>query len=707
VALVINTNIASINTQRYLSQTQNSLATAEQRLSSGLRINSARDDAAGLAIATRLSAQVSGDNVAIRNSNDGVSLAQTAEGALQQITTNLQTIRNLAVQSANASNSASDRAALQTQASSLIQEIDRVAKSVAFNGVNLLDGSFSGKQFQVGANAGETVNVANIASARTAKLGSSNTAAITAAQNNSTALSDGDLLINGINVGASVASADTASTASASGSAIAKAAAINAKSTQTGVTATVNDTQVGGTAITAGVAAGSVTINGVSITINTTASGATTRASVVSAINAYSAQTGVTAVDSGADTNGVKLVAADGRNVALSFTTVTAANTGLATAGTYAGSYTLNSSNPITLSSNVTGTISNSGLQAGTYQAQTAYVASKQGAAGAGTAIAAGDFAINGVLVGASLALSDNASYNSAANSAIAKSAAINSLSTKTGVTATANPNVATGSAITAAATSGILYINGVATGTISTTSSAADSRKAVVDAINAISGQTGVTALNTNSDTAGVQLVAADGRNITVTQNTAGTLTAASSGLNAAFITAQAGASATAGEKNAGTIIGTVSLSSTTSFTIDAGTTSATADVSSRLTASLGIDLGTYGVGKSGQSLDTVDLSTVDGSNKALTAIDNALASVSASSSQLGAIENRFQSVVANLQTTAENQSQALSRIQDADFAAETANYTRSNVLQQAATSILSQANSNPQQVLTLLQRL
>ena len=153
MALVINTNVMSLNAQRNLSTSANQLATSLQRLSSGLRINSAKDDAAGLAISERLSSQISGLTVAARNANDGISLAQTAEGDLAQIGNNLQRMRELAVQSANASNCSSDRDALNAEVQQLSQEIDRVAQASSFNGVKLLDGSFQAQVFQVGANA--------------------------------------------------------------------------------------------------------------------------------------------------------------------------------------------------------------------------------------------------------------------------------------------------------------------------------------------------------------------------------------------------------------------------------------------------------------------------------------------------------------------------------------------------------------------------
>ncbi|HEY9202245.1 MAG TPA: flagellin [Gammaproteobacteria bacterium] len=201
MAQVINTNVASLNAQRNLNTSQGNLQTSLQRLSSGLRINSAKDDAAGLAISERFTTQIRGLSQAARNASDGISLAQTGEGDLAQVTNNLQRIRELAVQSANATNSSSDRAALQLETAELIAEIERVSSTSAFNGVKLLDGSFSSQLFQVGANAGETVSIANISSARTSDIGQ----VLTASQQGTAvtgALTAGDLLINGNDVGA-------------------------------------------------------------------------------------------------------------------------------------------------------------------------------------------------------------------------------------------------------------------------------------------------------------------------------------------------------------------------------------------------------------------------------------------------------------------------------------------------------------------------
>jgi flagellin len=156
---VINTNVMSLNAQRNLSTSGGSLATALQRLSSGLRINSAKDDAAGLAISERMTAQIRGLSQAARNANDGVSLAQTAEGALSQSGALLQRMRELSIQSANSTNSASDRAALQAEVNQIKDELNRVASTTTFNGLKILDGTFQNQKFQVGANANETIGV--------------------------------------------------------------------------------------------------------------------------------------------------------------------------------------------------------------------------------------------------------------------------------------------------------------------------------------------------------------------------------------------------------------------------------------------------------------------------------------------------------------------------------------------------------------------
>ena len=195
MALAINTNIASLNAQRNLGKTQGALTKSLERLSSGLRINSAKDDAAGFAIANRMTAQIRGLNQAARNANDGISLAQTAEGALQETTNILQRIRELSIQSANDSNSATDRKALQSETNQLIAELDRIAESTTFNSTKLLDGSFTSKAFHVGADAGQTISV-SVAGATTEILGTNrvetnNTVGIAAAESARQTITDG------------------------------------------------------------------------------------------------------------------------------------------------------------------------------------------------------------------------------------------------------------------------------------------------------------------------------------------------------------------------------------------------------------------------------------------------------------------------------------------------------------------------------------
>jgi flagellin len=301
MASVINTNISSLNAQRNLTSSQDALATSLQRLSSGLRINSAKDDAAGLAISERMTTQIRGLNQAMRNANDGVSLAQTAEGSLGAIAGSLQRIRELAVQSANATNSASDRAALDVEAQQLKDEIDRVATQTNFNGVNLLDGSFASQQFQVGANVNETITVATIADAQSANLGTTTSAAVTgAAATAFTAVTAGHLTIEdagavAINVGAIAADA----------SAIERAAglreAINAVADQTGVYAT-NDTATTITltsthAITIAHAGATSTAATTGLTAAATATATTTGFSTLDITTVAGANTAITTMD--------------------------------------------------------------------------------------------------------------------------------------------------------------------------------------------------------------------------------------------------------------------------------------------------------------------------------------------------------------------------------------------------------------------------
>lgn len=246
MALTVNTNISSLTAQRNLTNSQNTLSTSLERLSTGLRINSAKDDAAGLAISERFTAQIRGLNQGVRNANDGISLAQTAEGALQEVTNNLQRIRELAVQASNATNTQTDRDALQTEVSALLAEINRVADKTDFNGNNLLDGTFSGAIFQVGANSSDSITIASIADTNTDAIGTLNQntsyTALAIATSGITgfasAVTAGTVTISGTDIGA------LAATTSATLRAGDFVAAVNAVSSTTNVTAVLDGSNI-------------------------------------------------------------------------------------------------------------------------------------------------------------------------------------------------------------------------------------------------------------------------------------------------------------------------------------------------------------------------------------------------------------------------------------------------------------------------------
>ncbi len=301
---VINTNMASLNAQRNLDRSQNDLRISLQRLSSGLRINSAKDDAAGLAISERFGAQVRGLNQAIRNANDGISFAQTAEGALEEVSNAIQRIRQLSVQAVNDTNSSSDREAINNEVSQLIAEVTRIAEATQFNGQNILDGSLKDLTFQVGANKGQTISV-NGVDARAGQLGAEIYEGGSYNAANLAALSG--LSLNGIAI--DVAGVTTSKEL---------VAAINEKSPATGVTAQLEATRVSLGAFTTpgGASAAVVTINGRDIAIQPGA----TAEDAVDAINTVGAQIGVTAELNGSsivlvNQNGAAIKVADADDV--------------------------------------------------------------------------------------------------------------------------------------------------------------------------------------------------------------------------------------------------------------------------------------------------------------------------------------------------------------------------------------------------------
>lgn len=713
---IINTNIASINAQRNLAASQGENQTALERLSSGLRINSAADDAAGLAISTRFSSQTRGLDVAIRNANDGVSLAQTAEGALGSMTDNLQRIRDLALQSANATNSARDRESLNEEVQQLKKEIGRVSEQTNFNGTKLLDGTFTAAFFQIGANRGETVGI-DIAGSTLDTLGAAATDGITSSPS-ANAMEAGDLVINGTAVPASSGGNDQFSVAAGEQSAIAKAAAVNEVAEQSGIKAVVNETSVNGSPVdpTADLPGESVdiTLNGVTFALPSgdglTAEGFL--AAVRENINERSGSTGVTASFDGDPQTGIQLSAEDGRNITIDFTGETANDTSGATIApedlsaafglpdtdqgggeterTFTGTYTLISEDgsPIELDSN-TGNISNAGFQVATLSGNNSGAVSN---VVGDQAMNSGDIVINDVPIAKSLASADNASPDTSgrATSAIAKAAAINESSEATGVTAKANPTHFTAGALEANdAESATFSVNGAE---VSVTFNADDSlavrQRTIVDAINNRSGQTGVEAEVLGDS---YRLIAEDGRNIELSDfnDTGGT------GTTVADMGLPTDADNPAGP-NSFVQRSSISLESAGKIEIN----TLTGD-----NESSGFEIGTYGSNESGQLMRDVDITTVEGANDALIAVDNALDQVNRQRATLGAIQNRFESTIENQQIASENLTAANSRIRDADFAAETAELSRTQVLQQAGLSILGQANAQPQQVLQLLQ--
>jgi flagellin len=493
MAQIINTNIASLNAQRNLTTSQNSLATALQRLSSGLRINSSKDDAAGLAIADRLTTQIRGLDQARRNANDGISLAQTAEGALAQTGEILQRIRELSIQSANATNSATDRKALNDEVNQLVQEVNRVANTTTFNGLKILDGTYQGQQFQVGANANETIGVS----------------------------------IQG---------------------------------------ASANDLKN----------------NTISLQSNT-------------------------------DNDGLGTVTA-------------AANT--AAAGNGVGAQTL--------------TIA--------------------GASGSSTV---------------SVAANDQASTIAAS---------INAIVGSTGVAAKATTTATIGTLSASGTVS--FQINGGGTATSISAQVTTTDLTALAAAINDVSGKTGVTA-TLSADKASVSIKQAEGKDVVIegfTNSAGGTVQVDGSA------TAATNEALTSGGNNSTRIAGQVTLNADQGFT---AVSSAGTDV---------IINGTTTTASSASLLSSVDISTVNGANSSIDIIDAALAQVNRIRASLGAIQNRFTNTISNLQTTSENLSASRSRVQDADFAAETAALTRAQILQQAGTAVLAQANAIPNNVLSLL---
>jgi len=712
---VINTNVKALVAQESMRSSNLSMSQAMERLSTGSKINSAKDDAAGLAITNRMTSQIRGMAKAIGNVNDAISMTQTAEGALGIVGDILQRMRELAVQAGSGTNSAADRSSLQLEVAQLKQQIDQIATKTNHNNIKLLDGTAQNVVIQSGVNSGDTMSV-GFGSVKTKDIGLGSRAALSSvngartADNYFDAFSAGTLLLNGVLVGESLALDDKNSpvTAAAS-SAIAKAAAINKVAEQSGVYAKANVNTVSGTLMTAAALTGTITINDVKSSSFTTGTDASlNRKMTVDAINAISGSTGVVATDTEDSETGITLKAADGRNIVIALDTLTAAATGVAAASTNVGAYSLftmdgRDINVSYADSTQPNDVENiTGLRAGTYKADqslfTTYKRTNPAAATAPTSALQGllngnSLIINGVAIGAALSTDDTFSQNStstntglgplssaSSTTAIAIASAINRKSSLTGVTASAAPNVIRGEGFTATSTtSASVYINGVTLNVNTLT------RDGVIDSFNSVSGQTGVVA---SAFGAGIELKANDGRNI----NIGSSATVASLGLTGVSI----GTAATSAL--AFTYISQVTLASDNAFEVKAGSNGV-----SNL-EKLGFRQGSFGSTDNGLKINQVDVSSISSASLAITAIDSAINTISAQQAKSGAMNNRLDSIINILAEGSKNMQSSRSRILDTDYATETTNLAKQQIISQAATAMLAQANQSSQSILSLL---
>jgi len=745
MAQVINTNIASLTAQRNLSKSQNTLSTSLQRLSSGLRINSAKDDAAGLAISNRMTSQIKGLTQAVRNSNDGISLAQTAEGALSQSGDILQRIRELSVQSANSTNSASDRKALQSEVNQLVSELDRIANTTSFNGLKLLDGSFAAQTFQVGANANQTINV-NVGAATTDRLGINKTNTDNESTGIAAATSDGKTYVtiaSDTGVGATAAAIMTAARKDQ------VLTAVNQDGEESRLTlasASIDTNAEVATALggTASYSSNSVTLdfstlaakitaadtdgsgdNGLSFTVDiggqnlsmTIAGFDMANGSLAEQVaNKLSADTDFATSKAQVTVDGDKVTITTGTASTVdssiqlnAFTTVGAEFTATGTAkfddgtltsgtnvvGVKTGAFSVNI-DPTKFTGFAAGdtlTSVSSSIDAGDGSlfstAGTVNAAFSKGLtdATAGNNVAAQTLTINGQTV-STIDIAKDASAKDIA-------AAVNAVANSTGVEATARTEATLGNVSTAGVIS--FNLNGQ---DVSANISDVSDLTNLADAINSQTSKTGVVAkLNVLKD--GIELIADDGSDISIQSfnNSATTDTQATT----MTVQGSTGLAVQLKDSNSTTDVDSTVVGGNVEFKSTGGYFS----VSSSIDETAGsLFSGKADELKAGEmkTVQSIDISTVEGATAALDIIDGALSQVDTIRADLGAVQNRFESTVSNLTTSTENLSAARSRIQDADFAVETSELTKAQILQQAGTAMLAQAKSLPQQVLSLL---
>ncbi len=684
--LTVNTNVTSLGAQRTLNNSTSSLSSSLQRLSSGLRINSAKDDAAGLSIASRMTAQIRGVGQAIRNANDGISVAQTAEGGLTQVGDMLQRMRELAVQSANGSNSAGDRKTIQNEISQLYEEIDRISGATEFNGQKLFSGNdaLNDKSFQIGANSNQTISY-KIGEISTKTLGLNSSVADGQAYSGrvgTLAPNDGDLVINGKAVDFAAAGADNT---------IAKVeAAINASSSVTGVSVDAFNKLEG----TSATVSSSKLVSGLTIKVG---AGAAVTIDDSSSLEQL-------AENINKQVGGVTATIGDKGNLVLSNDTGdtidvggTTANSGLS-AGSFTGMLAFKSAdgadiNFSTSSGTPASQLNQFGLNASSGNGSVSSSGSITAAVGQAATITAMNAAgvydpttnttdvvkINGVAVG-------KASSQSAADGA----AAINAIKGQTGVSAAAKTEAAFD--LDFANVAGDITINGT---TITLTAADSDVAK-VVTAINA-SGIQGVVA-EADTTTGRLVLRSDTGADILMTNG-------AVDGTGGTGFVTKAYDSAAGTNATAVAATGSVGIRGKITLTADDG---GSVRVDGDGSATGGTGLAKFGLVAQNGDDNVVggglNVMTVASANKAMEAIDKAINKVNEKRSELGAVQNRFSNTISNLQISSENLSASRSRIQDADFAAETAALSRNQILQQAGTAMLAQANQLPQQVMQLL---
>lgn len=680
--LYINTNVSSLNAQRQLNKAGMGLDQAMERLSSGSRINSAADDAAGLAISNRQTSQIRGLDQAVRNANDGISLIQTAEGALAESTNILQRMRELSIQSANGIYSDTDRATLDAEVSQLVSELDRIAQTTSFNGQNILDGSLGKIDLQVGAQSNQTIGFSiGAVDADTLGMGSLSADVVSdeiAANFSTLSFSEQDVLINGqaigaISTGSTVQDLVDKINENVNGVTAATAVELTASSVGTGV--------VGDTASTVTLTNNDGTTQ--SIEIKNTDS----LQEYADAVNAgFGGRVSATIGDDGK----LSMSAEDARAIDITGTNPTGGDTSARAKIIL----TSDSGDDITIERGATGTmtdLNNLGFRESDSGGVIEGVGLVANSNGANEALTAGELTINGVVI-------DHDDSNSLAK----KVANINDVSDQTGVTAVAYATMTidmTSFVATGAATTDNLEINGVQVD-LNLTNGA--STEDVVTAFNSFSDQTGVSArlLGTNI------VLESDQGAINISNASADTFFGSTSGIETvskAFISS-AGAFTE----------GTATMTTASGFVAEAGlklTSENGNPISVELKdgsdpARLGLrESNSLGEGSFGTSLSSISIDTAANAQKAISVIDNALETVNDIRSDLGAVSNRLDFTISNLSNVSENTSAARSRIMDADFAAETAALSRSQVLQQASQAMLAQANSRPQQVLSLLQ--